>query len=802
MQPAFPITLAQVGPDWSCRFEGLPLAWGLLLLLALAGATLWAYFSCAPGLPAGRRYALAALRIGIALILVFLLVKPVVSLNFQEPVPRRLAVLLDASQSMAVADRRDRPEDQLRAGIAAGLADPAKGLGQSVPTGAAELRNISRWDLLAKLAANPKFDFWPRLRRQVELEFYRVGRDAVPLGPLDGKDQTPLTAARAGEFFALQKAAEPATALGDTVRQVLQNAGEQASAGIFLITDGQSNTGAPALEAAQLAKERGVPLYIYGLGVTSPPDVILQEVSSQKLAFVKERVEVKARVRVQDLKGKLITGVLSADGVAVDEKSFTVAEDGEYTLDFSFIPEEEGELSLEVNLPLLPEETGKENNRAQRRLRVTDTRFKVLLVEQKPRWDFRYLLDYLVRDRRLEVHCVVIDGEPSLGTAENSPFLPKLPEDRETLFNSQVLILGDVNPEDLGDDRMRMIKEWVETGGGIIFLSGSHWNPRSYAGTPLEALLPVVPDTISAPEEMAQRSPEPFKLQLTALGESSPYLRMAQDPEENRALWDAFPGVRWTAPLARLKPGAESLLVDPRPERSGRSGLLPVFAVQGYGAGRCVYLGTDETYQWRSHTGERFYSILWGQIMQSLALQLLEAGSPRTQLKTDRSEYGTGDTVTISGRAYSEGFEPLIAPNLEGTVRLENSAEAPQTINLSALPDQGGFRGQFVPPAPGDYVFSSAHDPDSLIRFTVADPRLEQAQTALNERLLTAMAQTSGGRYFREETLHELPALLERNPVTVARLKRLELYHSPWWLAPLFLFAFSEWLLRKLSRLK
>src|SRR5690606_13780169 len=146
-----------------------------------------------------------------------------------------------------------------------------------------------------------------------------------------------------------------------------------------------------------------------------------------------------------------------------------------------------------------------------------------------------------------------------------------------------------------------------QAGGGIIFLSGPNFNPTAYAGSPLGALLPIVPDTVVTREAAMLRAPDPFPLQLTRLGETSPYLQMDADPGENRRLWEACPGVRWTAPIARVKPGAEVLLVDPRPERSGRYGMLPVFAMQGFGSGKCVYFGTDETYRWRSRTGEKYY---------------------------------------------------------------------------------------------------------------------------------------------------------------------------------------------------
>jgi hypothetical protein len=194
--------------------------------------------------------------------------------------------------------------------------------------------------------------------------------------------------------------------------------------------------------------------------------------------------------------------------------------------------------------------------------------------------------------------------------------------------------------------------------------------------------------------------------------------------------------------------------------------------------------------------------------MQSLSLQLLEGGSARTQLKTDRQQYAVGDKVTVSGKAYTEGFNPLLEPSLPGTLKITSTdasgkiTEKKQVFNLSAVPDINGFSGEFTAKAPGEYAFSTLRDPETVLKFEVLESRVEQLQTALNERMLRAMAESSGGRFFREEDLDQLPGLLKEKSATVASFKKLELYYSAWWLLALLTFAFLEWLLRRLSQLK
>jgi hypothetical protein len=792
------------GTEWSLSFEGISFGWALLGFLLLTGGTIFAYLKLTPIEPIWRRIALIALRVAVFAVFLILVIKPVLNLTLNEPVRQSLPVAIDISQSMAVKDRRDRPDDLVRAAIADGVLPADGGLKQTAPADAAQtLGNISRWELLKKLAVNKKLNLWPSLGEQADLAFYKFGRQAAPAAASSEN----FTMVDAEHLFASIKPDQTATGVGDAIRQILQGDRSRPLGGLFLITDGQNNVGSSPLEAAQLAREQGVPLFIYGIGVTSPPDVILEEIEVQRLAFVEERVEVRARIRTQALEGKSASVVLRVNGVDAEEKTVEIGGDGEQFVDLHFVPTEAGEAKIEVEIEPLAEEATKDNNSASARVRVTDQKFHVLLIEQEPRWDFRYLLAYLQRDRRLDVRCVVIDGEPGLDLGGDSVFLPALPNDREEFFKSEVLILGDVNPDDLGVERMEIIRDWVEAGGGIIFLAGPKFNPLAYADTPLESVLPIVPDTSISRPVAARRLREPFKLELTTLGETSPYLQMAADPEENRAIWDKFPGVRWTARTLRARPGAEVLLVDPRPDVANRYGAPPVFAMQGYGTGTSVFLGIDETNRWRSGVGEKYYSILWGQIMQSLALELLEGGSARTQLKADRREYVAGDRVVITGRAYNEGFSPYIAPNLEGTLKVTTTGpngepvESEKPLNLSAS-SEGGFRAEFEAEAPGDYAFSTNRDPETVLQFSVVEPRLERIQTALNERLLRAMAESTGGRFLREENLHELSKLIREKSATVSSFKKKELYHSNWWLVCLIALVAAEWFIRRISQLK
>jgi len=64
------------------------------------------------------------------------------------------------------------------------------------------------------------------------------------------------------------------------------------------------------------------------------------------------------------------------------------------------------------------------------------------------------------------------------------------------------------------------------------------------------------------------------------------------------------------------------------------------------------------------------------------------------------------------------------------------------------------------------------------------------------------MAESTGGRFLREENLHELPKLIREKSATVSSFKKKELYHSNWWLVSLVVLAAAEWFIRRISQLK
>lgn len=766
--------------SWNC--DGLQPGWAFFIGIVLIAGTWWGYRMAASNLSRGRRVALVALRSAFLVGLLIVLTRPVMLLTTEQPVRGALLVLIDASQSMNIADHRETEEDKRRAAIVMG------------ETGKATDLFPSRWELLKKLSENVQIALWPRLQEKAELVFYSLGRGSQELGTMfEGSGVKPALA-EGGTFFPKLTADEPASALGTGLQEVLDQRRGQTLSGILLITDGANNSGIPPLQAAGICGSDRVPLFIYGMGVSQPHDLIVSKLEGPATSRIKERAEFKVSVQGLSLPVHTVAVVLKANGQKVDEKTVDLSGGAVHEVSFAYEPQRAEEVHLEAVVAPQEGEVSKENNSATAKLRITDDKIKVLVIDQEPRWDLEFLLATLHRDKRLVARAILVDGDDSL--KRDPDYLPALPEDKNALYDNTIIILGDVDPVSLGDARMKMLAEWVsELGGGLLFHAGPKFNPRAYRDTPLAPLLPVEPATVSGSENT--RPVDLVPLSLTTAGKYTPVLKLSEDEEENLAFWRKFPGVRWAAHVERAKPGTEVLLT-----RGG--GEIPVVAVQNYGAGQTMFIGTDETYRWRTKVGGKHYAQLWGQMIALLATG--QNGTGKVRLRVGRPRYAAGEKIVISGKIFRSGFAPLTDENVPGTLTVQSeTASAPQKteLTLRAVPGRpGDYRAETFANEPGRYRFVTALDADAGLVWEVSKLNLEQSETAMNESLLRDMADAAKGHFLREEDLQGLPERIAASSITTPLLEKIDLALSAWFLTALMLLAVAEWVIRRISELK
>jgi hypothetical protein len=810
--------------DTTIAFHGLSPTTAFFIALVLFGATIAVYFRASGKLAGWKKALLSALRCLLLAMIILMLMKPVLLLTVEGTIRRELLVLIDSSASMQIKDLRQDPDDLKRGAMAKGLIDPKGGLSQAVPGDTSAFQNLARSEVLKSMLTNDRLQLLDKLSKTYDLVPYAFGQILQPLS--SGDAATPGKGAEGAvkgtSFLDSITFDKPYTAIGDAVRSLLDLKRGQPLAGILLITDGNNNYGSEPLNAAALAQDDKVPLYIYGVGITSPHDIIVSQMFAPDVAFAKEEATVSVPVRSQGMKGRTAKIVLKLGNDVVDSKDITFGDDGEQTVAMRFTPQQKGDFELQASIDPLPDEAVKDNNTATRRIRVIDGKIEVLYIEQKPRWDFRYLQAMLIRDQRLDAKFVLLEGDQGISEEEGSPYLADIPKTKEDWMKYDVIILGDVDAHMLSDEQQQNISNLVSTfGGGLIFLAGKKYMPSSYRGTALESLIPVEFEG-GAPSANSS-SVSPISLVLTPEGQNSPTMRLADSDAANIEIWKNLPGIYWDARVTRAKPAAQVLLDDPSSAKATRFGAMPVLALESYGSGQTLFVGTDETWRWRKNVGEKYYTRFWGQMMLRLGLPRLLGASRLTQLATEKKSYVSGERVTISGRLYRSGFQPVLDPTVKGTMTIKPDApgaagDLKKDVILQAVPGRPGFyEGEAVVTTAGIYTFSTENDPSSTLDFQVTEPRFEFGETALNVDLLQKMADASGGAFYREENLYKMletsgapkassgsgaasgrvPSGLGGSTEKVPSPQEVDLAFSPFYFAMMILVATIEWLLRK-----
>jgi hypothetical protein len=764
------------------------LGWLVFAGLVLGALVWWSYYR-QPGhreLSPARRGVLAGLRWTLLGLILLMLLRPVLALKLDERIRRTVVLLADASKSMNIQDQRQDEADQKRAEVGMGVID---GMDQPLDAGRlADAKVISRAELMKAVLNNGKLNLIENLKQDFNLKTFQFG--------------PAITAVEDAAWLVDYRATMNTTAIGDSVREVLERERGQPLAGIVLVTDGGNNSGSPPLEAAEEAKREGVPIFTYGVGITSPRDIIVSKVSAPEIAFEKDDVAVTVQLRGQGLKGESgrLSLKLGSDEVVSKDVTFTGADED---VVLHFTPQKKGDFEMTASVPVRDDETSKENNVAKTRVRVIDDKIKVLYIEQSPRWEFRFLQEVLLRDRRVQPSFVLVEGDPSLAQEPGTPYLAQFPAAKEALFKYDMVIIGDVDPKVFSGDQLEAIEEFVSKfGGACLFLAGKNFMPDAYRDGVVEKMLPVEMEADRVGEGDTTR---PVKLELSPLGRSSAMLQLAATEIDNAELWAAFPPVYWDYQVARAKPAARVLIQDQDAEKASSFGNMPVFATQQCGVGQVLYLGTDELWRWRKNEGVNEYPVLWGQIVEGGALAHLLGNSKKTQLSVDKDEYNVGDPVTVFARLYNGSFQPI--SDAQAAAQYEvNTGVGPgekEPLILRAVPDEPGmYRGDFVAAKAGRYRVESMREPGTGVEFNATEPQFELGETAMNEDLLRQMAAVSGGQFFREEDLGGLLNALNAKPETVQTARDLEVWASPFYFALMCLMAVTEWILRKRWGLK
>jgi uncharacterized membrane protein len=730
--------------------------WGVLLLAALAAAlALWGLARSRTPPSGSTRLTLGALRLASIALLAWCLCRPV--LVVAESLTQRnvVAVLVDDSRSMRIADVNAAP----RAAIARSLAGTADSA------------------LLRALAA----------RYQVRV-FRTSAAGRVPTVaalPFDG-GRTPLLRA---------------------IARVEDELAGTPLSGVVVLSDGVDNThrsdGAPTIvDQLAVLRARGTPVYTIGIG--SPrfeKDIEIASVTGPRQVLRHATVLLDVTVSHRGLGERSVPIVVEDSGRIVASTTIRLLRDAESTPVRLRIPAPDaGARLLSVRVPVQAGELIAENNVRTLVLTVRDRREKVLYVEGEPRPELKFARRAVDGDRQLQLVTLLRSAQDKylrLGVSDSLELINGFPTSRAQLFGYRAIVLGSIEASFFTGDQLRMLADFVsERGGGLLLLGGrAAFAEGGYVGTALADLVPVEMEvtTRAEAERLVGVSAVP-----TPEGLRHPALQIARTDSMVARRWRTLPPLTSVNLLTRAKPGATILLQG----RIGDRGQTrPLLVAQRYGRGRVLALGAQDDWLWQMHADmavtDSTHELLWRQMLRWLVNDVPD----RVETMIDE-ESGRGDAVPVRAMVRDSTYLRRNGATVTASVRGPDGTT--QALSLDWTVDRDGEYGAaFVPSRDGLHevrVRAVAGGDTSLSASAyvrIAEPVEEYFGAERRDGLLEQLARETGGRSYTPQRATDVARDLRFSGSGATAVRRLDLWDAPLVLMLLLLLLGTEWVLRR-----
>jgi uncharacterized membrane protein len=725
--------------------------WILVALIVASSAALgWRIYSRLPQAVSTMRTWRAGviwlLQSALMAVVLLLLWQPAISVAELKPQQNIIAVLMDDSRSMSIADegapRQVRAVEALDGGVLS------------------------------------------ELRKKFQVRLYRLDRG--------------LSAAP--DFKQLQASA-PVTHIGDGLRQLSDETADLPIGAVVLLSDGGENSGGLDREAISALRNRRIPVHTVGFGQEqSAHDVEINDASVVPRSLPDSRLAAAVNFHQRGYAGRKAMLRVREDSKVLAAREITLGGDGTVqTESVSFSAGAAGAKALQFSIDLLDGEDNRLNNAVTRLVKVESDERRVLYVEGEPRWEFKFLRRAEDDDRIVKVVSMLRTTENKLywqgwqGIETQQTMASGFPATAEALFKYHAIILGSVEASYFTAGQQDLIKQFVDRrGGGLLMLGGGRYalTEGGWAASPLAEIFPV---TLPTAKGTFQR--EPATAELTPAGADSMITRLAEDSAQNADRWKKLPYMMNYQDPGKVKLGAATLL-----NMSINNRKMPLLITQNYGRGRTAVLATGGTWRWQmsmpveDQSHESFWRQLlrWmvtdtpGQIISSVPSQML-FDDGRVQISAD-----------VRGKDYVPAPDARVEAHILGPDGIAAQVEMVPDPNTP-----GVFRADWNAEKPGSYMaeITAKRGEEELgrdvLNFQRMDGVAENFHTEQNRTLLEQLAQQTGGRYWRPQELSRLPNEISYSEAGITIRDTKELWNMPALFLLILLLRSSEWLLRR-----
>ncbi|MDP9055351.1 MAG: hypothetical protein M3N93_13790 [Acidobacteriota bacterium] len=721
--------------------SGWPL-WLLALLLAAAAGGLFWNLRRRHGLLSNTRSTVIWFaQTALLALLFFMLWHPAISVARLRPQQNVVAVLVDRSRSMGIADE-----------------------------GKSRLQNAE--DLL-------NTQLLPDLSRQFQVRMYQFGRDAVRIDAARN-----LTAD------------DNATRIGDSLKHIAAEAGAMPLGAIVVLSDGGDNTGGIDRDTIAQLRQLRVPVHTVGFGPDHfAKDIEIVDVATPARALAQSRLSARVAVRQHGFDGRKVKLIVSENGHAVSEREIALRPDAGQSETIVFNAGAPGAHSFQLGVVPVAGERNIQNNAVVRLINVAPKKMRILYMEGEPRWEYKFIRRAIEDDPSIELVTILRTTQNKIyrqGTIDSHELEAGFPVQAEDLFKYDGLIIGSVEASSFSPEQQSLIQQFADKrGGGVLFLAGRFaLSDGGYAKSPLADMMPLrLPNEKTWSRDFATAS-------LTDPGRESVICRIEEERDRNLARWQKMPQIANYAVMGAPKPGAVVLMnvaeAGHRPS--------PLLAIQNYGRGRVGVFATAGSWRWKmlQDHNDRTHSMFWSQLMRWMVSETpgqVLASTPHQVLNDD-----TRVPLRVSVR--DKNYEMVSGATVQTTVARPDGGS--DTVELKPDPlEPGMYAGEYTAGNPGAYVAvtSAKQDKTDLgqdaLTFRREDGVAENFGATQNKDLLEKLSSDTGGNYYTPSNAKKLSGEVAVSEAGITAHDNLDLWDMPILFLLAILIRGGEWLLRR-----
>ena len=715
------------------------------LVLAGAALTIVAY-------RAGRgrtrdRVVLAGIRLAILAIILICLFRPLLVVRAASPQQNFLAVLLDDSRSMQIADVGGQPRGTY---------------------------------VKQEFGANDR-GLLKALSDRFTVRTFRFSSTATRT-----TQESDLT------FNGSQ------SRLGGALSEVRQELAGLPVAGLVMVTDGADTADAALGEALLALKAETLPVFTIGVGNESlSKDIQVGRVATPRTALKGTTLMVDVVLSQSGFDGQKVTLDVEDEGTLVSTQQVSLPDAGApASIPVRFTVNEAGPRVLRFRVSPQPGELVTENNAREALIDVRDRKEKILYFEGEPRFEYKFIRRAIPDGDNLIISSLIRTADNKYfrqGVDGPDELVAGFPKTREELFSYRALIIGSLEAAALTGDQLRMISEFVDRrGGGLLMLGG----PRSfaeggYAGTAVADVLPVVLDRTNV---QAKGTVSRVNVKPTRAGAATAVTQVGATEAASAEKWNSLPVVTTVNRVTAVKPGATVLLTGADETRAER----PMLVYQRYGRGKTFAFLPQDSWMWQMHSSIAVDDLTHENFWRQLLRWLVDGVPDQVEPSFTNERVEPGEAAQLTAAVVDPSFVELNDAAVMVTVTGPDGSVVDVPMSWDGE-HPGEYSAAIPTKAPGWYEArldaTRAGKPlgSAVTHFRAAPGDAEYFDATMHAATLRRIAEETGGRFYEANYTESLPDDLRYTGRGVTTVEEHDLWHMPIVLMLLVGLLCAEW---------